>query len=148
MPMKHSLSLDVFPLMCPAPRLFLLTPSFPFFLPSLDPLLAPCSRSRSRIITTYALTEELYQRKRKLKRRWMWRVTPFWVMWELIAWSLMLAAMVLLAWFVFYLSPRVPTATTYDVCDGDLSSPARFFMLRKDESGWSSYLANQLMVRG
>ncbi|GIL65472.1 hypothetical protein Vafri_19251 [Volvox africanus] len=90
-------------------------------------------------------SEELYKRKRKAKRRWSLRVTPFWVFWELAVWSLMLTAMIILAWYVFYLSRRAPTDTTYDVYDAAYS-PARFFMIRKDTTAWNEYLAGQLRI--
>lgn len=90
--------------------------------------------------------EELFERKRRAKRRWVWRVTPFWVVWEVIVFCIMQSAMVLLAWYVFHLAPATPRETLYDVYDADVSAPARYFMIRKDESGFTRFLADRLRV--
>ncbi|GFR52795.1 hypothetical protein Agub_g15415 [Astrephomene gubernaculifera] len=89
--------------------------------------------------------EELFRRKQQAKRRWTWRVTPFWVCWEVGASALQIASLALLYWYVFQLSPGAPTATTFDVYDADTWAPARYFMVKKNESGWNPYMANQLL---
>ncbi len=74
-------------------------------------------------------------------------MSPVWVGWEVACFGLMVGALVSLYVYVFQLSPDTPTATTYDVYDADVMAPARFFMVRKNESGWNPYLANVLQVR-
>lgn len=93
------------------------------------------------------LAEELFARKRRAKQRYVWRMSPVWVSWEVACFGLMVGALVSLYLYVFQLSPDTPTATTYDVYDADVMAPARFFMVRKNESGWNPYLANVLQVR-
>lgn len=87
---------------------------------------------------------QIWRRQRRVKDSWRWELTPFWVAFEVINCVLMLAAVAVWFVYVYQLSPALPISITYNVNDADISTRARFFLLARDEKGWTNEKAATL----
>ncbi len=79
-------------------------------------------RVRLRAATPAA---ELYARQQRAKRNYRERTSTFWIVYETIIGVLMLAALVLLYFYVFVLSPEAPVQAEFDVYDAGQSPRVR-----------------------
>eukprot|EP00955_Chlamydomonas_euryale_P108267 365833-Chlamydomonas_euryale.AAC.3 len=89
--------------------------------------------------------DEVYRRKLHAKVRVQARMNAFWVAYEYTMCVLMVIAVGLQFYYIFGLSPNVPAELRYDVYDADIKAPARPFLLKRDDAGFSaSQYAEQL----